>query len=395
MNERALPHDLADSLLNQDRFFSSQEFAEHRRAVIQRLGAAARREKRARRLTVVVSICCALFFVLLYAYGLYEQSQTVGWLGPGMNVLALLCILSPMTALLLFCIYFFRYRLEFARARRKAREQSLADLAQQLTELRQELDELKQESRPAGTTGGDNSRNTGAFTLLELLVSIAILALLGALLLPAIARAKSRAKTVSCKNNLRQLGHALAMYEGDFRNYPGAGDCAVSTNQWPYLLGSTTSWVVKIGPYVGTDPLVFACPEYDAPAFRADITTKWESYGYNGSGSAEAYYALQNLGLGLGKDNFVNSAAVKAAADMIALGDLQLPPSIGLNVISPNPVLAGGRLFSIIPERHAGGACMVFADSHVEWAKQVRWVAETDSSRLRWNHDHRSHPETW
>ena len=104
---------------------------------------------------------------------------------------------------------------------------------------------------------------------------------------------------------------------------------------------------------------------------------------------------MQQLGLGLGKDNFVNSAALKAASDMIALGDLQLPPSVGLNVINPLPVMAAGRLMSIIPERHAGGACMVFADSHVEWAKHLRWTAETDSVRSRWNNDHRPHPETW
>ena len=113
-----------------------------------------------------------------------------------------------------------------------------------------------------------------AFTLLELLVTIGIIALLSAMLFPAIARAKGRAKTESCKNNLRQMGKALAMYEGDFRYYPGAGDCAVATNQWPYLLRSTNSWVVRISPYLGTDPLIFSCPEYDAPVFRADLTEK-------------------------------------------------------------------------------------------------------------------------
>jgi prepilin-type processing-associated H-X9-DG protein len=150
-----------------------------------------------------------------------------------------------------------------------------------------------------------------------------------------------------------------------------------------------------MGPYIGTDPLVFACPEYDAPVFRADETAKWEAYGYNASGSAEVYYALQNLGLGLGKDKFVNSTALKAASDMIAIGDLQLPPSVGLNVISPSGVTAGGRPTSIVPDRHAGGAGMVFADSHVEWAKHLRWTAETDSARSRWNNDHQPHRETW
>src|SRR5439155_19033708 len=124
-------------------------------------------------------------------------------------------------------------------------------------------------------------------------------------------------------------------------------------------------------------------------------TTKSEAYGYNGSGSAQAYYALQNLGLGLGKNNFVNSAALKAPSDMIALGDLQAPPSVGLNIISPSGKMAMGGLISVIPERHARGANMIFADAHVEWSKRVHWTAEADSARSRWNNDHQPHRETW
>ena len=148
MNESS--EDMANALLSQDPFFSSQEFAEHRRTVIQRLGAAAEREKRARRLTVISAIGCAALFGLIYAYAIYETSHATGWPGGFVTVLALLCILSPLTALLLFCIYLFRYRLELVRARKKAREQSLADLSQQLRELRQELEALKKEYKPEG-----------------------------------------------------------------------------------------------------------------------------------------------------------------------------------------------------------------------------------------------------
>jgi prepilin-type processing-associated H-X9-DG protein len=226
---------------------------------------------------------------------------------------------------------------------------------------------------------------------MELLVTIGILALLCALLFPALAGAKSRARIVTCKNNLKQLGHALAMYESDFRYYPGAGDCAMQTNQWPYMLRSTNSWVARITPYIGTDPQLFACPEYDAPLFRLDLTEKWESYGYNGSGSADIFRDQPNLGLGLGKDAFINLATLKSPSDMIALGELQLPPSVGLNVISPVPVMAVGRFMSLIPERHRGGACMVFADAHVEWGKHLQWTDETDAVRCRWNNDHQPH----
>jgi len=144
------PEDLANYLLNQDPFFSSQEFAEHRRAVIQRLGAAVERERRARRLTVISAIGCAALVALICAYAIYQTSHATGWSEGLVTVLALLCILSPLTALLLFCIYLFRYRLELVRARKKARELSLADLSQQLRELRQELEALKKEYKPEG-----------------------------------------------------------------------------------------------------------------------------------------------------------------------------------------------------------------------------------------------------
>lgn len=93
-------------------------------------------------------------------------------------------------------------------------------------------------------------RGTRAFTLIELLVVISIIALLIALLLPALAQAKEASRTVQCLSNERQIGTAFSGYAADhgtlpyIRYLPGSG---YGTNQQarlaPYLSGSSEAVV--------------------------------------------------------------------------------------------------------------------------------------------------------
>jgi prepilin-type processing-associated H-X9-DG protein/prepilin-type N-terminal cleavage/methylation domain-containing protein len=232
-----------------------------------------------------------------------------------------------------------------------------------------------------------------AFTLLELLVTIAVIVVLVALVFPGGSRSKARAQQVQCMSNLRQLGIGLQMFVSNSRGYPSEFQ---STN--PDYPGNWV-WQLEHGGLNISDPEtnfylhgVWLCPsaQWHVPIPPTSISC----YGYNAFGVLQVGNLTNTPGLlghrvpGLGFTS-ITEAEVAVPSDMMAIGD-SFTAAIDL-MRSP---LAGLLRYGNTLTRHNGQANVVFCDSHVEPPKLEFLFDETNDLALsRWNRDHQPHRE--
>lgn len=237
-----------------------------------------------------------------------------------------------------------------------------------------------------------------AFSLIELLIVIAIIGILAALLMPALSSAKGKGRRVACGNNLRQLSLALAMYISD--NHGSLLPPLQPTRRWPQqLLGNYGNIRVLICP----DDESAGSVASTSPSTNADLAPR--SFVINAFAD---YYISLNEGdassLTLKKVSpslIMKETAIAHPTETVIFGEKAIKSSAyELNLFKPN----GSYLEDLAENRHnnashsprSGGANFAMSDGSVIylpwgestcpinlWAALDRWRLDAALCRPR------------
>ena len=274
------------------------------------------------------------------------------------------------------------------------------------------------------------------FTLVELLVVLAIIGTLVALLLPAVQAARESARKAQCENNLRQIGLALTLHESIHDAFPvGCIGCRFEQPLpgQPSVKQRFISWNLLLLPAVEEAALheqfrmnlpsydavnrpvggavlpLFLCPSTPLDATRS-TTGLWKGlaftdyggvYGVEGTGRDEKdetkrqWLAATSLGVMLYEEATPARAIADGLSRTAIVAELATRRQSGCEWVNGHNVVAqeqsnpinGVGLDDEIGGPHPGGALVVFADAHVEFMKEATEQAVLNAMLTRAGQD--------
>lgn len=240
------------------------------------------------------------------------------------------------------------------------------------------------------TSGG--RKQTECFTLIELLIVIAIIAILAGMLMPALNQARQMAFATACRSNLKQYALGLASYTSESNEYLCYGFDGYSSKGtfnhvlYPYIFNRS----LELDGYSSTKPVnvkLYQCP---AAKYKHVYYTLMSSYGYNYSGVISTSPTQRILGYKSSTENNppTKTGQIKQPSAVFFFGDgrLNITSTLwGDNPAYPNNA-PGSDPSEFVPWRHQKQVNILYGDGHAASRRvspEIR--VTTNEGKLFWN----------